>query len=256
MFTDVALSEAGQLTNEEKQILIGICKNRSLNGEHPITITSAFLKQLNNQEIPYAFEERAKHLLQYLYDNGGKQYQGHNMDSYNDSSITYSSSDEFERIIKYLKSEGWIDVDKETMAQQSVSYIGLRITKTGISEIEKGLPKIPMFGLVNQKIITGDIEIDGKIEHARLLFFGEHSTLDSKRSACEALSFVLEPLRDRIKILFEGDTEYFFRIVNEFNVRHNKERTKVLQYEEQLEWIFYSLLNTISTYSKMKRRKA
>jgi len=60
----------------------------------------------------------------------------------------------------------------------------------------------------------------------------------------------LEPLREELKKTFTSDTKIFFRIVNEFNVKHNKERTKNIQHEEQLEWIFYSLLNTINTYSK------
>jgi hypothetical protein len=54
--------------------------------------------------------------------------------------------------------------------------------------------------------------------------------------------------------MFEGDTEYFFRIVNEFSIRHNKLSTKRINSEEQLEWVFYCLLNTINTYVKMKRK--
>src|SRR5437868_7552689 len=73
-FTDVAFPAASQLSLEEKYILTGICRNKTIKGEPAIMITMAFLAQLTNQEIPYSFEERARHLLQYLYDNGGKEY--------------------------------------------------------------------------------------------------------------------------------------------------------------------------------------
>lgn len=252
--SDIALMSASNLSPEQKQILAGICRNRTIKGEEPIMIKAALLNQLNDQDIPYSFEEKARHFLQFLYDNGGKEYKGHTIDSCIDSPIIYSSADEFVRVIKYLKSENWINYDSVHSAKKQVFYLGLHISKEGINEIEKGLPKIPMFGLINQKISTGDANTDSQIEHARLLFFDIHSTLESKRSACETLGYVAEPLRNELRDVFQGDTEVFFRIVNDFNVRHNKERTKNIEHEEQLEWIFYSLLNTINTYSKMKRK--
>lgn len=252
-FTDVAFSAASKLSAEEKCILTGICRNRTIKGEVPIIITAAFLTQLMNQEIPYSFEERARHLLQYLYENGGKEYMSFNLNSSNDSPITYSSMDEFERILRYLESERLVQYIS-TRTNTCTFYQGLSFTKVGIDEIEKGLHKMPMFGLVDQKIKTGDITIDGQIEHARKSFFDSHSTLESKRSACETLSFILEPLRNELKTLFQGDTEYFFNIVNNFSIRHNKNTTKNIQHEEQLEWVFYSLLNTINTYYKLRKK--
>src|SRR4051812_25875800 len=89
--SDVALMAASSLSLQEKQILTGMCRNRTIKNEEPIRITSAFMKQLNDQNIPYSFEERARHLLQYLYDNGGKEYKSYNINSDTDSPITYSS---------------------------------------------------------------------------------------------------------------------------------------------------------------------
>jgi len=43
-------------------------------------------------------------------------------------------------------------------------------------------------------------------------------------------------------------------MVNNFNIRHNKTSTKVIEHEVQLEWIFYSLLNTITTYIKIRNK--
>lgn len=252
-FSDLAFPAASELSQENKEILTGICRNKTINGEKPFMITIAFLGQLQNQPIPYGFEERGRHLLQYLYDNGGKEYKSFNLNSSNDSPITYSSLDEFERILRYLESENFVRY-KFTKTKAGTFYQGLSLTKDGIDEIEKGLPKLPMFGLVNQEIGTGDTTIDSQIEHARKSFFDNHSTFESKRSACETLSFVLEPLRNELKPLFQGDTEHFFNIVNNFSIRHNKNTTKNIQHEEQLEWVFYSLLNTINTYYKLRRK--
>ena len=252
--TDIAIREAVQLSEEEKYILAGISRNRSIKNGDIFVFNTAFLKKLYAQDIPYAFEERARHLLQYLYDNGGREYTEHHMDSVRDSPITYSSPNEFDRIIKYLKSENWIEFNHINRTQTGNFYQGLMITKAGIEEIKKGLPKMPMFGLVNQKIATGNADTDLIIETARQLFFDDHSTLEDKRSACEKLSYVIEPLRKELEGLFDGDTDAFFNIVNNFNVRNNKERTKRIQHEEQLEWVFYSMLNTINTYAKIKRK--
>jgi hypothetical protein len=235
-------------------LINGICRNRTLKGETPAPINSAFLRQLYDQPIPYSFEERARHFLQYLYDNGGKTYQPVQLNSTEDCPIAYSNRTEFENIIRYLKNENWIRYDRSTPTIQTHFYQGMTLEKKGREEIEQGLPKMPLFGLVNQQIATGDPTVDMTIEHARILFFGKNNSLDHKRSACEALIFILEPLRKTLDRQFQGDTEKFFRIVNEFSIRHNKERTQKLEHEEQLEWIFYSLLNTINTYTKMKNK--
>jgi hypothetical protein len=253
VFTDIALMEAPNLASEEKDILAGICRNRTINHDEPIIITAAFLKELKQQNIPYAFDARAKHFLKYLYDNGGKEYKSFDIEGQRDRYIAYASLDEFGRIMKYLKMENWIDPGQQFIGGAG-QFHGLTLTRYGIQEIEKGQPKMPMFGLVNQKISTGDSTIDATIEHAREQFFGDPTSYDSKRSACEALSHVLEPLRDELKDKFDSDTEAFFNIVNNFTIRHNKFTTKKINNEEQLEWIFYSLLNTINTYYKMKRK--
>jgi hypothetical protein len=252
LFTEVALTEAENLTTEEKQILAGICRNRTIRNEEPIMITSAFLKTLKQQNIPFAFQERAIHFLKYLYDNGGKEFKSFDIDSRSYSTIAYAGREEFERIIKHLKSEFWIEIGQEFAG--AGAYHNLTLTKYGIEEVEKGKPKMPLFGLVSQEISAGDPSIDSLIEQARKAFFAEPTSLESKRSACETLSYVLEPLRKELDGMFEGDTDCFFRIVNEFSVRHNKPSTKKINSEELLEWIFYSLLNTINTYYKMKRK--
>lgn len=253
VFTDLAYQAASHLSPTEKEILAGICRNRAINNQEPEMITESFLAQLKDQIIPSSFKERAGHYLQYLYNIGGEEYEDFEFDSDSESPVTYSSRDQFEKIIKYLISEGLLEA---TMVETipTTFYSKAHLTKAGIQEVEKGLPKMPMFGLVNQQIQTGDIDIDNNIEHARKLFFDKNSTLENKRSACETLTYVLEPFRTDLKVKFRGDTETFFNLVNNFDIRHNKECTKDIEHEEQLEWVFYSLLNTINTYNKMKKK--
>jgi hypothetical protein len=116
---------------------------------------------------------------------------------------------------------------------------------------------MPMVGLVNQDISTGYPDIDNQINHAKDLFFSEPPTFEKMRSACETLSYVLEPLRKDLSQYFsQKDINAFFQIVNTFDIRHNKEYTNELVTEEQLEWVFYTLLNTISTFVKLKNKNA
>jgi len=114
---------------------------------------------------------------------------------------------------------------------------------------------MPMFGLISQELKTGDPAIDEKINHAKKLFFADPKTLDNMRSACEVLSYVLEPLKKKLMPTFaDADVNIFFKMVNDFDIRHNKGYTAKLMHEEQLEWVFYTLLNSINTYAKLRAR--
>ena len=133
--SDVAFMSAGSLSEEEKLILIGICRNKTLRKES-FSISSSLFSQLKNQPIPYSFEEKSNYFLQYLYDHGGKEYQSHDIYSDIDAPITYSSQDEFERIIEYLLENGWVRSKGIFPSKQSIFYNGLRISKEGIEKIE------------------------------------------------------------------------------------------------------------------------
>lgn len=103
------------------------------------------------------------------------------------------------------------------------------MTNIAIEEIEKDMPKTPMISSVDQEITTEDPEVDDKINHAKKLFFHEPQSMDNMRSACETLSYVLEPLRkDLENYLKSKDISDFFQLVNTFDIRHNKESTKNL----------------------------
>src|SRR6202012_5861609 len=108
---------------------------------------------------------------------------------------------------------------KAAWARGMYRYSDVLLTDLGIEEVEREKPKVPMIGLVSQEIGTGDKVIDEKINHARKLFLKDRATLDDMRSACETLSFVLEPLRDDLKLaITTADVEAFFQIVNKFDI--------------------------------------
>ncbi|OQP62779.1 hypothetical protein A3860_26045 [Niastella vici] len=133
-WTDVAYMEAPSvLSLEDTYILAGVCRNNRLNDVQPTRINSAFLRTLKNLDIPYDFESRAKLLLQHLYNSGGKEYKSLSIRTAGDASLTYSSPEEFERIMAYIKDEGWIRWEKRNPTKITIIYQAVRITKEGIA---------------------------------------------------------------------------------------------------------------------------
>lgn len=254
----IALSTYTELLNGdfERYIFAGICKDRTLKNEEPILIDSNFIREgYKNLNPPMTFEEKCDHFLKYIYLNGGNENKEFEFNSTRDFPLSFADPEEFMRIIDQLKTDYFITIRKETqMSRGRWLYLGVKLTSSGKEEAQKSLPQMPMVGLVNQEINTGDPEIDKKINHAKQLFFTKPQTADKMRSACETLSYVLEPLRENLKTYFsQKDVADFFQIVNNFDIRHNKDTTKNIVHIEQLEWIFYTLLNTINTYVKLKK---
>lgn len=255
----VPISSYGQLLkgNYENFILAGICKQRTLENQEPIMLDTDFITRgYKELHPPLEFEEKCSHFLKYIFKNGGRENHEFEFNSTKDFALAYSSQEEFKRIIEQLKQDYYISVRKDhRIAGGANLYLGVTMTNVGKEQARKELPQIPMFGLVSQHITTGDAQIDNKINHARQLFFSEPQSMENMRSACEALSYVLEPLRNNLSIaLTVADINDFFKMVNTFDIRHNKDSTKNLIHPEQLEWIFYTLLNSINTYTKLKRK--
>ncbi|HVW97449.1 MAG TPA: hypothetical protein VHA56_15860 [Mucilaginibacter sp.] len=243
----------------ERYLIAGICKHRTLNDLEPLLIDSQFIREgYKNENPPVEFEEKCYALLKVLYTEGGKENKEFELNSTRDFPLAYADNEEFCRIVDQLENSHHITVRKtHRMARGNdvKLFMGVKLTSTGKNEAQKALPKMPMVNLVNQTISTGDVEVDAKINHARNLFFSEPTSLDKMRSACETLSYILEPLREDLKTYFgQKDVADFFQIVNTFDIRHNKEMTKNIVFPEQLEWVFYTLLNTINTYTKIKNR--
>lgn len=249
----------GDFERFERYIIAGITRNAFEDNQEPPLIDSQFIrggyKALNP---PTDFKEKVHRFLKYLYEHGGRENEKFEFNSTMHFPLAYSAPDEFIRIVEYLEKQNWIEIERTHKIGPMSSlrlFMGVELTTWGMDEVEKQLPQIPLIGLVDQRITTGNIVVDEKINHAKNLFFKENATLDDKRSACETLSYVLEPLRNDLANFFSlTDVSDFFQIVNRFDIRHNKASTISLVHEEQLEWVFYTLLNSINTYVKLKRK--
>ncbi|HMQ79325.1 MAG TPA: hypothetical protein PKE39_09260 [Ignavibacteria bacterium] len=243
---------------EVKSIIIGICRNHFEKYKKGFEVKYDFVKNgYKDFEYPKNFKEKSLKFMNYLYENGGDEYKSFTIRPTIDFPLAYAlNGDEFTRILTKLDREYILEVKDIQYAAGGMNvYCEVLFTSNGISEIEKDKPVVPMVGLVDQDVRTGDTSIDDKINHAKKLFFKSNSNFDDKRSACETLSYVLEPLREELKHYFSNpDVNDFFRMVNDFDIRHNKEHTKDIKTEEQLEWVFYALLNTISCFVKIKNK--
>jgi len=242
--------------NYERYLIAGICKHRTIDGLEPLMINQEFITEGYKQENPpIEFDEKCYALLKALYILGGKENKDIELNSTRDFALSYANPEEFCRLVEQLENDNLITIRKtHRMARGNDSklFMGIKMTSRGKDEAKKSLPQIPLVGLVSQVITTGDYETDQKINHARELFFALPQNMDKMRSACEALSYVLEPIRDSLANHFsDKDVSDFFQLVNRFDIRHNKDTTKALKHPEQLEWVFYTLLNTINTYTKI-----
>jgi hypothetical protein len=115
------------------------------------------------------------------------------------------------------------------------------------------LPEEGLINLINKQTVPINQSTDERISHAVDMFFNRKASFEDKRSACKALADVLEHIRPDIsQTELKEDVKDLFHIINTFTIRHNKKTTKEIQNEEFLDWIFYSLLNSIKTYQKLK----
>jgi hypothetical protein len=258
----IALPAAIEFVNSNtfhRPELAGLCREaHELKLEPPLISINLINHLIKEMKTPKTFPEKALRFLTLLYNMGANDYKPTDLDSDNDYPMAFAEdSKQFIRIIDYLKDKHWVKVGSERVyiGSDSALYCDVLLTDLGIDEVQKGLPSFPMFGLVSQEITTGDSVTDEKINHARKLFFKDGASMEDMRSACVALSSVLEPLRNDLAIVItSADVNAFFELVNKFDIRHNKAATINLVHPEQLEWVFYSLLNTINVYTKLKAR--
>ena len=244
--------------NYERYLIAGICKHRTINEQEPLLIDSNFINEGYKKHSPKSFEEKCFLLNKALYQLYGKENIQFELRTDRHLTLGFSDYEEFPRLIDQLKSDSNLTYNKLHRMSRNVGselYMGVKVTSKGKDDAKKALPKMPLFSLVSQEITTGDITTDEKINHARELFFSEPQTLDNMRSACETLSYVLEPFREDLKTYFSSkDVSDFFQLVNTFDIRHNKETTKKIEEPEQLEWVFYTLLNSVNAFMKLKKK--
>jgi len=242
---------------EPNWILAGINLHNTLDQKKQILIDNNFINHgFKSYSVPKEFEEKCYLTLKGLYQMFGKENRIVKQGITRYSSLGFTNSEEFKRILERLISERLIDCrTRRRSSHNNIVYLGVSVTNAGRQKAKEMLPKIPMVGLVDKSISTGSSEIDVKVNHAKDLFFKEPQKMENMRSACEQLSFILEPMREDLKRYFNSkDISAFFEIVNNFDIRHNKDSTINMKYPEQLEWVFYTLLNSINTYYKIEKR--
>ncbi len=253
-----ALAVLRNLPTDLRRKLAGISRNKYESGEKNFVIESTTWKNdLKEFSIPADLEEKQLLLLNHINRKSEGNTKRIFIQNNIDYPITFSVNEaEFDHVLDSIKEEGLIDWDHSRILRGGIRTVtGIRLTKAGRGEIKKSMPQSPMTSLVTQQITTGNVKIDEKIEQAKKLFFVIPENMENMRNGCETLCFVLEPLRKDLQQFFSNpDVNAFFQIVNDFDIRHNKPHTKQLIHKEQLEWIFYSLLNTISIYVKLKNK--
>lgn len=243
--------------NFNVSLIAALCRcAHELNNPPPL-IDSVLLNSLDTlKDIPKTFKEKYDHFLLMLYRTGGNEYKFRTIKVEDDYPLAFASDiTEFQRIIDLAILSEDLECSNKIETDQSgtIYYSDLRFTMKGLKKIDKLINNY--FSIVQPKIDSGNADTDRKINHAVSLFYQENATIEDKRSACEGLAFILEPFRkDLDKYFVDKDVNMFFQLVNEFDIRHNKEKTKKLIYEEQVEWIFQCLLNTLVTYIKIRKR--
>jgi hypothetical protein len=238
-------------------ILAGICRCAFELQENPPIIDSVLLNNLNNLDnIPRNFNEKYAHFLTIIFKTGGNDYKPRSINVEEDYTLAFAKDiKEFQRIIDFGIKSHDLECSNSfaTEGEGTIIYLDLNFTPAGYKKMNKLINNY--FSFFNPRIDSGNKDIDQKIIHAFKIFSQPNSTIEDKRSACEELAFILEGFRKDLSNYFtDKDTNTFFQIVNEFDIRHNKSQTKRLAYEEQIDWIFAGLMNTILTYLKIKKR--
>jgi hypothetical protein len=238
-------------------VIAGLCRCAFELKEEPPIIDSELINSLDTlKSIPRNFKEKYDHFFSIIYKTGGNEYKARMIDVKDDYPLAFANNiSELQRIIDFGISSGELEcLEKiDSVDVGTLIYVDLKFTPKGLKKADKLINNY--FSIIQPKIDSGNTEIDRKINHAVSLFYQDNATIEDKRSASEELSFILEPFRkDMDKYFMDKDVNLFFQLVNEFDIRHNKEKTKRLIYEEQIEWIFQCLLNSLITYIKLKKR--
>lgn len=153
----IALSTYTVLVNKKQTnypVLAGICRNAFENEQEPPLINEEFLSTgIKNYKYPTEFREKAMHLLRHLYNKGGKAYKTFDLSSPRDYPICYGEEiDEFNRVMNFLEDKYLIKwKDSNEFGRHRKKYLSVQLTDSGIEQIDKELPAIPLIGLVTQK---------------------------------------------------------------------------------------------------------
>jgi len=237
-------------------VLAGYCRRCHENKAEPVVLVDDSVERIKREkDYPQNFDEKKSYMLRLIYSTGGAQYVAHEYNSSIDYTLCFAENhDEFERILFALSKEGFVEYAKQPQHTEH-HFSGLRLTPQGIADVNRKLPRDIVTGLVKGVISTGIPDADERIKHAIELYEERPESMEHLRSACLALTGVLERYRDDLSPTFTNrDTDTFFRLVNEFDVRHSKDRIMQVEHPEQLDWMYITFLNSIRTYFKLKTR--
>jgi len=131
---------------------------------------------------------------------------------------------------------------------------GYFLTKFGeiVPIADKGLETI-----FDKEVPFSQENLSNRLEHAISLFRSRHSNLDQRRDALKNLADILEPLRDKAKlVLTTKDENELFSIINNFGIRHNDIHQKN-EYDKSIffSWLFYYYLASIHACQRLINRK-
>lgn len=139
------------LDSLKKLNLAGICRNCFETGQEPPFILNGTIETiLNTYDIPESFEEKKVKILEYLISKGGKEYKSCELKFDMDFPLIYGNLEEFQRVIRSLKSEGHITGDPSTEGWHNVLP-----TESGIRLVEEPTPEE-----VNLSKILSEVERD------------------------------------------------------------------------------------------------
>lgn len=124
---------SSEIHKENRLKLAGICRHAYEKKLTPPLISTYSLDEIfRESDIPKSFSEKKIKLIEHLVFKGGKEYKENDLITNLDFPLVYSDVDEFKRIIKSLKEDGFININAITKD----GYHGVLPTKKGIKHIE------------------------------------------------------------------------------------------------------------------------
>jgi len=130
--------------NDVKYIIAGISIQQFKKTNSEFEINHGLIEEgYKKYNYPKEFDEKANYMLNYFYENGGKEYKSFEIRPEINYTLTFAfDSDEFERILLKLKDEGYIRLNNviENEAGEMM-IIELNLTKEGINNVKDSQSK-------------------------------------------------------------------------------------------------------------------
>lgn len=118
-------------------IIVGIIREYSFKSNEPFKLTTQFVDhEYKNYTYPKDFDEKAKHFLNYLFENGGKEYKSFRILPDFDYSLAFAlNKEEFCRILDKLEDEDLIEFTNKARTESGeIVSADIKLTRSGIAE--------------------------------------------------------------------------------------------------------------------------